>query len=59
MEVHGAPGGHEEQEGGSTRGVTVSLLQGGALLHAQVAAGNQIPGDTKTHPDEFHRSSLA
>lgn len=26
VEVHGAPGGQEEQEGGSGGGVTVSLL---------------------------------
>lgn len=48
VEVPGAPGGHEEQEGGSTGGVTVPLLQGAALLPAQVTAGNQIPEDTQT-----------
>lgn len=37
------PGGHEEQEGGGAGGVTVPLLQGAALLPAQVTAGNQIP----------------
>ena len=43
VKVPRTPGGHEEQEGGGAGGVTVPLLQGAALLPAQVTAGNQIP----------------
>lgn len=46
--VPGAPGRHEEQEGGGAGGVAVPQLQGAALLPAQVTAGNQIPEDTRT-----------
>lgn len=53
-----APGGHEEQKGGSAGGVTIPLLQGAALLPVQMAAGDQIPEEHTDKAQSQHASLL-